>query len=247
MPTKERIKSRFDAASTSYDLVGHVQRESAAFLLEIVRELDAAFYPKTILDLGTGTGYVTKLLMKHYSDSLYTLNDISPKMIEIVQRKFRDNSRLSFCTGDMERLQFAKHQLIVSNLAFQWVGDLYGSITKFTNKADVFAFSCLLDGTFQEWNDILTGYGVNSGIKSYPKLQRIRQFCSDFDTRYLALKTRDVKVKFQNAHDFIRYLKALGATATDTTIPTSTLRMLMRKYCNELEISYKIFYAVLAK
>ena len=247
MASKERIKACFGAASTSYDQVADVQRESARFLVEMLRESDDMFYPRTILDLGTGTGYVVEALKKHYVDSFYTLNDLSPEMIKAVERKFIEEQNFFFCVGDMEKEEFGRYQLIISNLALQWTMNLYGVIEKCVSRSEILAFSCLLDGTFNEWNEILTSCGCVGMVKSYPKTSEIVGFCGSLSSRRLCCITRDVKIRFSDIRGFMMYLKALGANASDDFVSVGVLRRLIREYSGELEVSYKIFYAVLFK
>ena len=90
MQLKTKIKNHFNRAGNSYDKVACVQKQSAGLLVKKLQSFDSSSYPQTILDLGTGTGYIPEILLPHYQNSLYTLNDIAPKMIEIVENKFLD-------------------------------------------------------------------------------------------------------------------------------------------------------------
>ena len=93
---KRKIQRRFDAASTSYEQVATVQSECAGILTKMLIQRIPDFNPSSILDLGTGTGYVPESLMQKFQKSVYTLNDISPKMIEQVQLKFKGHPQVFF-------------------------------------------------------------------------------------------------------------------------------------------------------
>ena len=67
MQLKRKIKHRFNGASNSYDKVACVQKQSAELLVQKLQEFDKLFYPQTILDLGTGTGYIPEILLPHLS------------------------------------------------------------------------------------------------------------------------------------------------------------------------------------
>ena len=77
----------FNKASHSYDTVAHIQRHAAEFLVGKLLALSNCV-PKTILDLGTGTGYIPELLLLKYPDSSYYLNDIAYEMLERCRVKF---------------------------------------------------------------------------------------------------------------------------------------------------------------
>ena len=80
---KKIIKNNFDNASTSYDSVASIQKKCAQKLIEKLPN----FIPNSILDLGTGTGYTTELLLKKFPESQYTLNDISDVMLKVAEKK----------------------------------------------------------------------------------------------------------------------------------------------------------------
>ena len=82
-----RIQNSFNKASQSYDIVAYVQRQAAEYLVDKLLELRIE-NPETILDLGTGTGYVAELLIKNFPSSSYMLNDIAHEMLEVCKSKF---------------------------------------------------------------------------------------------------------------------------------------------------------------
>ena len=58
-----------------------------------------------LLDVGCGTGPIIELLLKEFPDKNYTGIDLTPRMIEVAQKKKLANSR--FVVGDSENLPFA--------------------------------------------------------------------------------------------------------------------------------------------
>lgn len=57
-----------------------------------------------LLDVGCGTGPIIELLLKEFPDKNYTGVDLTPRMIEVAQKKELANS--SFFVGDSEDLPF---------------------------------------------------------------------------------------------------------------------------------------------
>lgn len=244
-PFKIRVRDRFDGASASYDGVGEVQKASAAYLVERLVAWDRHFYPRTILDLGTGTGYLPEQLMPHYAEAAYLLNDIAPRMIERARQRFASHGRFDVCVGDMETMPFADYDLITSNLALQWVQDLFGTLDKFYRKSRVFAFSCLLEGTFQEWRALLEEEGLTSVMGGYPKESLLADFCHRLSGGTPFLQAKDFKLQFQNVRCFLDYLRRLGAHTGHQSIPPQRLKALWRDHDKPFQITYRVFFGIL--
>jgi len=239
---KKKISNYFDIASNYYEKVAIVQKQSAELLVANLLEFDQGFYPNTILDLGTGTGYVPEMLRKHYPKSSFLLNDIAPKMLDKTMEKLGGVENIRFCVGDMEKLIFEKHDLIISNLAFQWADDLFGMIEKIYNKSNVLAFSCLLDGTFLQWQNILSSYGAKSIVDQYPTLDQLVAFCNKISKGKFRFSSKDYHLKFPSAYYFMKYLRHLGARDSENKLSIGTIRSLLQSN-SEIEVTYKVFFA----
>ena len=53
-----------------------------------------------ILDLGSGTGLLSKHLLTRYKDGYFTLIDLSDEMISIAKKRFENNSKFKFIIAD---------------------------------------------------------------------------------------------------------------------------------------------------
>lgn len=245
---KSRIKKYFDRSSDSYEEVAFVQRQSAEFLVSKVTKIQD-FAPISILDLGSGTGYVPEILLQYYPSTLYTLNDISLEMLQKSKNKFsKYSNNISFCAGDMEEIDFKDQSLIISNFAFQWVDNLSLVLNKFYQKSDVFAFSCPIFGTFAEWNQIMDTYDIETITKEYYTDEQLLYYCQNIcqKSKY-HFWIQDYHIKFANILDFMRYLKSLGANINKKNISNSLLKSLITRYNSPLSITYKVFFAILEK
>jgi len=241
------IQANFDKASRSYDSVAQVQKEAALFLVNKILAIKD-FNPKTILDVGTGTGYMPELLIPHYPHSDYTLNDIASGMLERCKWKFAHHSNFTFLQGDMAKLKVAPCDLLTSNLAVQWADGVWKILEFFYAKStQVFAFSTLLDGTFQEWHSIIQQY-PGMELPCYPSSAEFIQYGNqlkgqqDFD-----YWIRDVSLSFDNPLSWMRYLKSLGASTSKSRMHVSQLMTLIRVHDKPLVVSYKLFFGIFKK
>jgi malonyl-CoA O-methyltransferase len=98
-PANASIVAAFDAAAQSYDALTQVQREVARAL--VARAIAEHAAPKTILDLGSGTGHVTELALRQWPHGELTALDAAPAMLARLRAKFpqvatirRDAARL---------------------------------------------------------------------------------------------------------------------------------------------------------
>jgi len=143
----KQIQTRFNKASRSYDDVAIVQKNAAKFLVDKLFN-HQNFIPKTVLDLGSGTGYITELLLKKFPKSSFYLNDIADEMVAVCKAKFSQATNIYYLPGDMMRLNTDIYHCVVSNLALQWVSNLEDALRFFCSKSsNVFAFSTLF-----RWN-----------------------------------------------------------------------------------------------
>jgi malonyl-CoA O-methyltransferase len=78
--------------------------------------------PKTVLDLGTGTGHASRALKRRYPKALVVAMDVSPRMLLEAGRRQTWLRRFARVRADAERLPFADGSvdMILSNLLLEW-------------------------------------------------------------------------------------------------------------------------------
>ena len=137
---KARARRSFDRAAPGYDAAAVLQREIGNRLLE---RLDyVRLTPRTILDLGCGTGQAIAPLMRRYPKARLVALDFAPAMLRLARRRGTWLKRPGCVCADAEILPLAGQSvdLIVSNATLQWCNDL--------------------DGTFREWLRVLRPGGL---------------------------------------------------------------------------------------
>ena len=89
MKVQDNISAEFNEFSKNYtaDMIGCVPHY-LSLLNSFVEHLPDHFQPSHILDVGSGNGNVTALLLKHYPDAHYTLIDASEEMINLCRQQF---------------------------------------------------------------------------------------------------------------------------------------------------------------
>lgn len=242
---KRKIQQRFNQASASYDVVATVQKTCAETLTAMLIDQCPDFYPSTVLDLGTGTGYMPQLLLRHFPKSRFTLNDLAPDMLACTQKKL--GLAVQYQLGDMETTAFDYHDLIVSNLALQWMNDLEATLRALHFNSHTMAFSCLLDGTFQEWANLLKQQDVSTPLLSYPSQPSLESFILSLNTHHHAFEIREFQMTFSGARSFMRYLKQLGASVSQANIPFSHLKHLVQMHQKTFDVTYRVFFCIVSR
>jgi malonyl-CoA O-methyltransferase len=241
----KQIQTRFNKASKSYDDVAWVQKDAAEFLVDKLLKYQN-FIPQTVLDVGTGTGYITELLLEKFPKSSFYLNDIATEMLEVCKAKFAKTQNIYYLPGDMLELDADLYDCVISNLALQWSTDLQYAINLLHSKSsNIFAFSTLLDGTFAEWSHIINQY-QSTQILNYPKAEELISLCNklkrnDQDFEYWLM---DCPLSFENPVSFMRYLRSLGASAPGNLVHLSNLKKLIKAEAQSLTVTYKIFFGM---
>lgn len=232
------IQKRFSNAATTYDTVAQVQKESAEYLSLLLQRHVPHWRPNTILDLGAGTGAMSRVLLNAYPNSAFTLNDLSPHMLAQAQNNLSSVTDLKIKLGDFEKITIEPHDLIISNLAFQWANDLAALVARYTPYAQVLAYTTLLDGTFSEWYDALN---IQHAI--YPSLAHIKTLGNALPLSHRIHAEKSWTLTFPTPRDFMRYLQQLGATHTVHSIPLSLLKKLNRQK-EGVSVTYHIYFGV---
>ena len=121
---RRAVAEAFDRASTSYDAAAALQERVRNELLGRLDDFPLA--PKSILDLGAGTGHSSRALKRRYPAAIVVAVDIAPGMLEKAREQSRWLRRFERVRADAYSLPFAagSFDLIFSSLMLQWCDDL---------------------------------------------------------------------------------------------------------------------------
>ena len=122
---KERIRQRFARSLDTYDAEAQVQGQIAVRLAQMIKEYSSE--ARRILEIGAGTGLLTREVLQTLSPDTYFINDLVPGSCEKVNTYFAQHPSVNwhFIPGDMENLPIPEQlELIVSGSALQWFQDL---------------------------------------------------------------------------------------------------------------------------
>src|SRR5215472_2252013 len=150
---RARLRASFERASVGYEAAASLQARIAAELLERLELF--RFSPGVVLDLGSGTGRITRELKRRYPRARVIALDIAPGMLREARRHQRPWRRFDRVCGDALRLPLrdASIDLVFSNLVLQWCEPLAAALTevrRVLKPSGFFAFSTFGRDTLQE-------------------------------------------------------------------------------------------------
>ena len=244
---KVKIRRNFDmAAGRSYEDAASIQFQSATKLCTKLLHYFPKLSAKSILDLGAGTGFVTEQLIKILPNSTYTLNDIAPLMLKQSKEKFRDNcENISFICGDMEQINFPFYDLVISNFALQWLSNLKNMLKKICNKSGIFAFTCLLQDSFQEFSDIFHGMSLVSPVHQYPPQEELEDYISSLRSKRTIFDVEEMSMIFPDILTALKYFKSLGANTSHHQYSVADLLNVARLNNNSVKVTYRVFFGLI--
>ncbi len=125
---KSAIGANFSAAAATYDGWAVVQAPAAQ---KLVDSLPAGFAPRTVLDVGCGTGSLTRRLTDRFPGTRIAGVDLAPAMVDTCRAAW---PRHYFLCGDAEDFDAEGNafDLVASSFAFQWFADKKGTLARFS-------------------------------------------------------------------------------------------------------------------
>jgi len=236
MINKEKLRRRFSRNAKQYDKYANVQKKMGDYLVERVRGSEIEI--KNVLEVGCGTGYVTKLLAELLPEAEITAVDIAPGMIDLVKGNL-EGRKINFLCGDIEAMEIeTKYDLIISNATFQWFNELDGTIAKLVNsltEKGKILFSTFGENTF---NELHSSFGkakealaledsVSPG-QGFFSLDALRDVCTkSVDEKGCGVVTihSDENYeyeKFDSCKEFLISVKKIGANKSDSSKSNAT-------------------------
>ncbi|MBL7017186.1 MAG: methyltransferase domain-containing protein [Kiritimatiellales bacterium] len=207
------IEKRFSAAAETYDRHARPQLSLARSVCDVLPEI----YPEQILELGCGTGQLTRLLFDRFPDVLIDAVDLSEKMVEYSRNKFKRFDQATWIQADAQTYRGSDpYPLIVSSAALHWVSDLrktFENIFQCLEKDGFFALGMMLSGTLKE---LLAVRGEVAPEKTppsaLPALEELVDHLHATGFKILRKKLSEEEVSYQSATDFLRTIHEQGVT-----------------------------------
>jgi len=223
------IKKQFEKSMDSYDKNAVVQKMTADKM--VIELLKIKTYFENVLELGTGTGLLTKYLAKNISFKNYYANDLVEKSKYYVEKYIPS---ALFFHGNALKIKIPKKvDLIVSNAMFQWFGDFNKSIEVLKHSlvsGGVLAFSTFSPDNFKEIKSLT---GLTLSYKTQEELEEILK-TNGFEILYSA--TFYERLTFKTPLELLAHMKLTGVNSLSET--TWSVRKI-KNFCDNFSKKYE--------
>lgn len=215
---KQLIAESFDRGVENYDEHAVIQKQAAHKLITLIPHMEE---PLSVLEIGCGTGYLTKILKERFPNSEIIAIDISKNMIDHCQSKING---VEFIHTDGENYNTTKkYDLIISNMTIQWFDNTavgLNHLKTLLKPNGSLIFSGLGRDSFYEWNQVMNDNGFIKGSDQNDTTEEEKS-----------------KIQYNSGLDFLRSIKIIGANHPIKKHKRANVKNL-RKACRLLEEKY---------
>ncbi|MED4751458.1 malonyl-ACP O-methyltransferase BioC [Brevibacillus choshinensis] len=249
---KRTIGNRFSEKASTYDQYALVQKKMAERLQQLI--FNAAIPEKVtqLLEIGCGTGGLTRLLRRHFSETKYQAIDMAPGMLDQARNQLRaEGLDCDFLRADIEDWVWAQKEgtmdLIVSGACFQWLSqpaETLKGIGKLLRPGAPLLFSTFGPNTFEELHASF-GYAhlclgqtdVRHGLSFYSGDQwESMLLVAGFEE--IQVTSQKVVLTYPSVIDFLHAVKAVGANASQEKAPGLGHRNLLKEMIGYYERAF---------
>lgn len=203
---KNKVKQRFARAKESYSEQAIAQQKICLHLSRLMAQYVPVPLDK-MLEIGCGSGNLTRQMLVQYRPQRYFANDIYAE----VEQFFQPNDSLEFCIGDIEHMPLPSHlTAVVSSSALQWVQDLEQLFARIQQALDTqgwLVFSSFSEKNLQEIK-ALTGHGLD-----YTSVNAMTAMLEHQGFEVLHIEQDIMTLWFAHPLRVLKHLKATGVTA----------------------------------
>lgn len=231
---EKHVIDSFSRHAKTYDRYAQLQKSMAERLASLL----PSPLPENILEIGCGTGFFTRHLLKQPAKKL-VLNDIAPGMLEILGNSLTLPLNTEVFLGNAEKVNFENMNLICANAVFQWFQNLQEALMNLhqalTTKGGLI-FSTFGPKTLIE---LRQAANLASPINLYDNdIWKKMIIDSGFSIKYLDVEIR--KIFFSNSLSLLKNLQQIGA-APLRMVRTGGLRKLLREYDSKYSTAQGVY------
>ncbi len=208
---KDLVTQRFKSVINKYSKNAVIQKEMAERLVNMSLFYLSGSEPD-MLELGCGTGILTKEIVQRYTFQRYTANDLVREFEPLIADVCRtcSHAEFSFIAGDAEHIDIThKQDVIWSGATIQWITDLeslFSRIRKMLKPKGYFIFS-----SFERYNYFQIKQLTGNGIQ-YKRLTDVLEIAAK-NFRIEDYQVWQEDVWFDSPRDVLKHIQDTGVNA----------------------------------
>jgi len=219
MLDKKTTRKHFERAAESYDAAAVLQQEVAKRLSERLDYIKIK--PKRSLDVGCGTGYLTKDLLSRYPKAKVVALDLALNMVRKSKQHGRWLHKPQAVCADADQLPIKADsvELIVSNLMLQWSNDLNKTFTGFHSVLapnGLLLFSTFGPDTLKEMRESWANVDQQPHTSSFSDMHEIGDALLNAGFINPVTDMEIITMTYKSVRQLMKDIKNIGATNSRT-------------------------------
>jgi len=207
------ISNRFSAAAETYDRHARPQLALAQSVISMLPEM----YPEQILELGSGTGQLTRLITERFPEVPITAVDISEKMVDFSRNRFKAFPHINWIVDDAQTYWGGdRYPLIVSSSDLHWVTDLRetcDNIFQCLEPGGTFSLGMMLQGTLKELHELRAAIAPEKTPSVVlPTYEEIKACLQEAGFNLERRKHSEEEIIYDDAKAFLKAIHEQGVT-----------------------------------
>ncbi len=225
----EVIAAKFSKKALYYDQFANVQRFAANHLDNQIANKVNSPIPSNILEIGCGTGFLSRYLASRFPKSKIDFIDPADAMLSLCEKNVNEHLRLCTTSKNHNFIKKSiedylddnpnssqKYSLIVSSFTLHWVTNLASVINRLIGSLEIggqFFFSYPTNRSFPEWKSVCQKLSLPFTGNKLPSAEALEFFAKPNEAN-IVWSEYSCKLAFQSALEFFRGMKHIGADAT---------------------------------
>lgn len=250
---KTTVGQRFDKKASSYDQYALVQKEMAWHLHNLALEAKGDTTSiERLLEIGCGTGGLTRLMRKSFPCADYRALDLAQGMIDLARTRITaDGMACEFIHADVEEWVWQQEEssadLIISGACFQWLSrpaETLQGLFRLLRPASSLLFSTFGPRTFTELHDSFAHAHVALGQEeirhglTFHSADQWKSMLSNAGFTSVTVETEQVVPTYPDVLSFLQAVKAVGANSSQAQARGLGSRKLLAEMMRYYENTY---------
>ncbi len=235
-----KVRKAFSDAAFNYELLSSLHKEIGRELIRKVIDRDCA----RVLDVGTGTGYLANKAKFYFPEALVVGVDLADGMV-LEANKLKEG--ISIVQADACALPFKRgsFDLVVSNLAYQWVADLphaFGLAQHCLTEEGSFCATIFGRQTLGELFDTIDAVSPGQEINRLPDQPTVLAAMTAAGFENVHVDYELIKVQFVDVMDLLKWTKSIGANILNDDVSLGP--KLLAKMDEHYKTHYRYFEGI---